>query len=486
MEIVVKSGELLREPADLAVLACLEDTFLPAELAALIEGADFSGKARQQRLLYPRGTIAPKRVLLLGLGKAEKLTADQLRQAAATATRQAQELQVARLSFGLNNELALAPTLIGQALAEGFALGAYRFRRYRSELSDEQKFTVAGATIVAAAAVEALQAGAATGQTIARGVAYARDLVNTPPNDLSPARLGEAALALGERLGLSVTVLDKAQLSAGGFGGVLAVGQGSANEPRFIVMEYGAAREGTPTICLVGKGLTFDSGGLSIKPADAMTTMKADMSGAAAVFGALQVVAELQLPLHVVGIVPAAENMPSSTAFRPDDVITTLSGKTVEVLNTDAEGRIVLADGLHYAQQYRPAAIIELSTLTGAIVIALGAHAIGMMGTSQELADRISRAGEASGERVWQLPLWDEYREMIKSEIADMKNIGGRPAGSITAAAFLANFVGDYPFVHLDIAGTAFVEKPTKPYDTPGATGVGVRLLSELLRGYAE
>ncbi len=486
MEIVVTSADLLREPSDLAVLACLEHTPLPAELATLIEGADFSGKARQQRLLYPRGMVAPKRVLLLGLGTAEKLTADSLRQAAATATRQAQELQVDRLSVGLNGDLALAPTLIGQALAEGLALGAYRFQRYRSELSAEQKFAVAGATIVATANAEALQAGATIGQTIARGVTYARDLVNTPPNDLPPAALGEAAIAMGQRLGLTVTVLDKAQLIAGGFGGVLAVGQGSANEPRFIVMEYGTAREGTATICLVGKGLTFDSGGLSIKPADAMTTMKSDMSGAAAVFGTLQVVAELQLPLHVVGIVPAAENMPSSTAFRPDDVITTLSGKTVEVLNTDAEGRIVLADGLHYAQRYRPAAIIELSTLTGAIVIALGAHAIGMMGTSQELADRISRAGEASGERVWQLPLWDEYREMIKSEIADMKNIGGRPAGSITAAAFLANFVGDYPFVHLDIAGTAFAEKPTKPYDTPGATGVGVRLLSALLRSYAE
>ncbi|MFQ3662953.1 MAG: leucyl aminopeptidase [Chloroflexaceae bacterium] len=486
MEIVVKSGALLSEPSDLAVLACLEDTPLPAELAGLIESADFGGKARQQRLLYPRGVEGPKRVLLLGLGKAEKLSADGLRQAAATATRQAQELQVARLSFGLNGELALDPLRIGQALAEGFALGAYRFQRYRTDLSEEQKFTIAGATIVATAGVEALRAGAATGQAIARGVAYARDLVNTPPNDLPPAALGEAAIALGQRLGLTVTVLDKPQLIAGGFGGVLAVGQGSANEPRFIVLEYGAANEGAPTICLVGKGLTFDSGGLSIKPADSMKTMKADMSGAAAVFGALQVVAELKLPLHVVGIVPAAENMPSSTAFRPDDVITTLSGKTVEVLNTDAEGRIVLADGLHYAQQYKPDAIIELSTLTGAIVIALGAHAIGMMATSQELADRVSRAGEASGERVWQLPLWDEYREMLKSDIADMKNIGGRPAGSITAAAFLANFVGDYPFVHLDIAGTAFAEKPTKPYDAPGATGVGVRLLSELLRDYAQ
>jgi leucyl aminopeptidase len=248
-------------------------------------------------------------------------------------------------------------------------------------------------------------------------------------------------------------------------------------------MEYGAAGSG-PTICLVGKGLTFDSGGLSLKPPDAMETMKSDMGGAAAVYGAMQAVAELGLPLHVVGLVSSAENMPSSTAYRPGDIVTTLSGKTIEVLNTDAEGRIILADALHYAQRYDPAAIIELSTLTGAIIIALGSHATGMMGTDQALLDRISRAGEASGERVWQFPLWDEYHQMVKSQIADLKNLAGRPAGSITAGAFLAAFVGDYPFVHLDIAGTAWVDAPAKSYQSHGGSGVGVRLLVEFLRGY--
>jgi leucyl aminopeptidase len=250
-------------------------------------------------------------------------------------------------------------------------------------------------------------------------------------------------------------------------------------------MEHGAAGDG-PTICLVGKGLTFDSGGLSIKPAEAMDTMKSDMGGAAAVFGAMQTAAELKLPLHVVGLVSSAENMPSGTAYRPGDVVTTLSGKTIEVLNTDAEGRIILSDALFYAQRYNPAAIIELSTLTGAIVIALGSHATGMMATDQALADRVSQAGETSGERVWQLPLWPEYHEMIKSEIADIKNIGGRAGGSITAGAFLAAFVGDYPFVHLDIAGTAWADRPAKPYEAQGGTGVGVRLLAEFLRGYSQ
>jgi leucyl aminopeptidase len=248
-------------------------------------------------------------------------------------------------------------------------------------------------------------------------------------------------------------------------------------------MEYGRAAEDKPTICLVGKGLTFDSGGLSLKPPEAMDTMKSDMGGSAAVFGAMQAIAELALPLHVVVLVSAAENMPSSTAYRPGDVVTTLSGKTIEVLNTDAEGRIILSDALFYAQRYKPAAIVELSTLTGAIIIALGPHATGMMSTDQALADQISRAGEASGERVWQLPLWDEYHEMVKSEIADLKNLSGRPAGSITAGAFLTAFVGDFPFVHLDIAGTAWVDKPAKPYQSHGGTGAGVRLLVEFLTG---
>jgi leucyl aminopeptidase len=326
-------------------------------------------------------------------------------------------------------------------------------------------------------------AGVRRGQIIARATAFARDLANGPGNEVTPAFLGQTALALGERLGLKTMVLDKPQLIEQGFGGILAVGQGSANEPRFIVMEYGSADQG-PTICLVGKGITFDTGGISIKPAEKMDEMKMDMSGAAAVFGAMQAVAELQLPLHVVGIVCAAENMPSSTAYRPGDIIRTLSGKTVEILNTDAEGRIVLADGLFYAQRYQPAAIVDLATLTGAIMIALGPHAIGLMGNNQELANRLIAAGEATAERVWQLPLWDEYREAMKSEIADLKNTGGRYGGAITAAGFLAAFVGDYPWAHLDIAGTAWVEKPHRAYQSRGATGVGVRLLVEWLQGY--
>jgi leucyl aminopeptidase len=486
MEIKVASGNILEHPSDLAAVALLEDTSLPTELQGLLEPGDFRGRSGQTLLLYPRGAVAPTRLLLVGLGKAEKLNAEALRRAAATAIQRARELQVADFTVGSLGSMPGDETQAAQALAEGLVLGAYRFWHYRTGLTAEQTFAVQSVTFVASSGEEQARRGVAVGQAIANGVAFARDLVNSPGGVLTPPAMAEQALDLGRRTGLTVKVWEKPQLVEEGFGGILAVGGGSANDPRFIVMEYGAAGDGKPTICLVGKGLTFDSGGLSLKPADAMEAMKCDMGGAAAVFGAMQAVAELKLPLHVVGLVSSAENMPSATAYRPGDVIKSLSGKTIEVLNTDAEGRIILADALFYAQRYHPTAIVELSTLTGAVIIALGAHATGMMGTDQALLDKLTQAGTASGERVWPLPLWDEYHEMIKSEIADIKNIGGRAAGSITAGAFLAAFVGDYPFAHLDIAGTAWVDRPAKSYESPGGTGVGVRLLVEYLRESVE
>jgi leucyl aminopeptidase len=482
MEIKVQAGELLSEASDLAVLAVCEDTPLPSAVADLLDPADFRGKSGQTSLLYPRGAVLPRRLLLLGLGERSKVDAEALRRAASGALNRARELQVAHFTLGVEGNLPVDAHVAGQALAEGLVLGSYRYWRYRTGLSAEQTFAVQGATLVAGADADALCSGAAIGQTVAGGAVLARDLVNGPGSVVTPAALAEQAVELGERLGFAVTVLDKAQLAEQGFGGILAVGQGSANEPRFILMEYGAPAADTKTICLVGKGITFDSGGLSLKPADAMETMKGDMGGAAAVLGTMQVVAELKLPLHVVGLISAAENMPSATAYRPGDVLTTLSGKTIEVLNTDAEGRIVLADALFYAQRFNPAAIVELSTLTGAVVVALGPHATGMMGTDEALMSKLRAAGEASGERVWPLPLWQAYHDMIKSEIADIKNIGGRAAGAMTAGAFLAAFVGDFPFAHLDIAGTAWVDKPGKPYEVWGGTGVGVRLLAEFLR----
>lgn len=484
MKITVRQADLLQETTDLLVLSVYESEALPESIANLIEADDFSGSAKQQLLVYTRGALPAKRLLLQGLGKAEKAKADHIRQAAAQAAQKARELKVSSYVSNLPSVNGLSPRQVAQAAGEGALLGLYRFLRYKTDSKEADQKDPESLTFLVSADAEEASAGAAAAEAIARGVAFARDLANSPPNEVNPAYLGDAALALGERLGLKVTVYGLEELKERGFGGLLAVGQGSASPPRFIIMEYGQAAEGTPTVVLVGKGITFDTGGISIKPAESMDNMKMDMGGAAAVFGAMQAVAELKLPLHVVGLVSSAENMPSGTAYRPGDVIKTLSGKTVEVLNTDAEGRIVLADALYYAQSYKPAGVVDLATLTGAIMVALGPHAIGAMGNSPELMARLVQAGEISSERVWELPLWDEYREMVRSDIADVRNTGGaRFGGAITAAAFLDAFVGDMPWVHLDIAGTAW--GGSKPYHAKGATGIGVRLLVQMLQDWS-
>lgn len=483
MEITVHQGTVLREAVPLVVLGVWEDEPLPEAVTALMEVDDFRGQARQTLLLYPRGGLAARRLLLLGLGKRSAAHADTIRQGAAQASQKVRDLQLSSFAMNLPVVDSIPLSSAAQALAEGAELGLYRYLQYKSNLPAEQTHQVEHMRLVLDGHIDEVEQGVRLGQAVARGVMLARDLANGPGNAITPTRLGEVAQELGSRFGMEVTVLGPAELAQQGFGGILAVGQGSAQPPQFIIMEHGRGPN-RPTICLVGKGITFDTGGISIKPAEKMDDMKMDMGGAAAVLGTMQVVGELDLPLHVVGLISAAENMPSGNAYKPGDIVKTLSGQTVEVLNTDAEGRIVLADALFYAQRYQPAAIVDLATLTGAIMVALGPHAIGLMGNNQELADRLLRAGQVTAERVWQLPLWDEYRDMMKSEIADLKNAGGRYGGAITAAAFLAAFVGQWPWVHLDIAGTAWTDKAARVYHGPGATGIGVRLLTQLLRDF--
>jgi len=470
----------------LLVIGAWEGEQLAPPFAALIEADDWSGAFKKTLLIYPRGALAARRLLLVGLGKRTQISTERLSEAAAVAAQRARELKVERYLFDLPQIEQIEPAATAQALAEGSLLGLYRFLQYRTNLSDQERAEIDELIITSHERDPAVEQGASAGAAIARGVMLARDLANGPGNDITPAKLGEAALAIGERTGIRVTVLGLDELKAQGFGGIVGVGQGSAQPPRFIIMEYGAKQAGIPTICLVGKGITFDTGGISIKPADKMDEMKMDMGGAAAVLGAMQAIGELKLPLHAVGLVASAENMPSGTAYRPGDILKTLSGKTIEVLNTDAEGRIVLADALYYAQRYQPDGIIDLATLTGAIVVALGTHVTGIMSNNDALAGRILRAGEATGERAWRLPLWESYSEIIKSDIADIKNTGGRYGGAINAAAFLEHFVGDYPWVHMDIAGTAWTDQKPKAYTPKGATGVGVRLLIQMLRTWSE
>ncbi len=486
MKISVVSGEIVQHVTPLLVLGTWDGESLPTTVSNLIEVNDWHGRFKQTALLYPRGAIAAKRVLLLGLGKRTKFTTERLRELAAVAAQQAHSHQLESFTFVLPVTDGVAISSAAQAIAEGSILGSYRFQEYKSEIKPEDKHSISEMSILAASAADEASKGAETGEIIARGTLLARDLANRPGNTVVPATLAEVAQELGVHKGLNVTVLGPDELKAQGFGGILGVGQGSVNTPRFIILEYGDNKKGDlPTICLVGKGITFDTGGISIKPAENMELMKMDMGGAAAVLGTMQVVAEIKPNVHIVGLIAAAENMPGPNAYKPGDILKTLSGKTIEVINTDAEGRIVLADALFYAQRYKPAAIIDLATLTGAIMVALGSHAIGLMSNNDELAHRVLDASNTSGERAWRLPLWEPYREMVKSDVADIKNSTGRMGGSITAAAFLENFVGEYPWVHLDIAGTAWTDARPRAHTPKGATGIGVRLLAQLISSWA-
>jgi len=323
---------------------------------------------------------------------------------------------------------------------------------------------------------------AADGDHLAAGANLARDLSNAPGNDLPPRKLASKAREMSKSYDLKCEILTRKNITKEKMGALLAVSAGSEEPPRFIILEYGEPSDDYDTIVFVGKGITFDSGGISLKPGSGMEEMKHDMSGAAAVVGAMRAIGEMKPPLHVVGLIPSSENLPDGKALKPGDIITAYSGKTIEIINTDAEGRLVLADALGYADRYKPAAVIDLATLTGACVVALGHAASGMMGNNENLMTRVRSAGDASGERVWPLPLWEEYHDEIKSHIADVKNTGGRWGGALTAGAFLEKFV-DYPWVHLDIAGPAYSEKASD-YCPQGATGVGARLLIQMIRDW--
>jgi leucyl aminopeptidase len=323
-----------------------------------------------------------------------------------------------------------------------------------------------------------MEAGHRTGLAIANGQTYTRGLQMLPGNMCTPTFLGLQAQELAARHGMTVTVLDLAAIQQEKMGGLLCVAQGSAQEPRFIVLEYRGAA--TAPVVLIGKGVTFDTGGISIKPADKMEDMKFDMSGAAAVLGTFEMLGQLKPAIHVIGLIPTTENMPSGTAVKPGDVVRSHFGKTIEIINTDAEGRLILCDALSWARRYNPACVIDAATLTGAVVVALGGVASGLMGNDEALVEEVRKAGERAGERAWPLPMFDEYRDLIKSDIADVKNSGGRPAGTISAGWFLREFVEGYSWAHVDIAGTAYSERED-PTRVKGPTGNCMRLFAEFV-----
>ncbi|MEO5347190.1 MAG: leucyl aminopeptidase [Magnetococcus sp. YQC-9] len=423
------------------------------------------------------------RLLLVGLGKRDAVILESLRALGATVVKACEKGAVDRamVLLSLDTLHEVAPRRVMEAMAEGAWLGSYRFERYQGvSKKDTPRHRLKRLDFVLPAG-KSKSAGKrlARVEQITRGVMLARDLCNTPGNLLTPEGLAKKARELAEHLPIKTTILSAQVLGQKGMNGILAVGQGSVHPPCLIVMEYRKGGD-RPTLAVVGKAITFDSGGISLKPGAKMEEMKFDMSGGAAVFGFMHAIAEMRLPINVVGIVPSAENLPSGTAQRPGDVIKTAKGIYVEVINTDAEGRLILADALHHAASFDPDVIIDLATLTGACVIALGGHATGMLGNHPGLQKKLRRAGDRSGERVWPLPLFAEYQEQIKSVVADIKNVGGREAGTITAACFLSRFVEESrAWAHLDIAGTAYDFSATRPHVPKGSVGVGVRLLCE-------
>jgi leucyl aminopeptidase len=454
---------------------------------------DFHGKKDETLVLYPGdGLIEADRVVLIGVGKREDFTLERLRRGVGVAVRQAEKLGVTSLALVLDHSQKSSERMGAETSArgavDGAVLAAWDFKEYKSRKpGDPASKTVSQVTLIArnAAEVKAFEKAAGPAAIIANSTNLTRELQFRPGNEVTPSYLARKAQELGKKHDLKVTVLDREQMKKEGMRALLAVAQGSIEEPRFIVLEYMKGVKNKPPLVLIGKGVTFDTGGISIKPAERMEDMKYDMSGAAAVLGALKGIAELKLKANVIGLIPSTDNMPSGSAYKPGDVIRAHSGKTIEIVNTDAEGRLILADALSYAQRYKPAAVVDAATLTGAVVVALGQVAIGIMGNDGDLIDEVRAAGQRVGERCWPLPLWDEYRELIDSNIADMKNSGGRAAGSITGGWFLKEFAGDMPWVHLDIAGTAYKDDAA-PYLRKGATGVPTRLFIEWVRTRAQ
>ena len=476
--------------ADLLVIASgslhgkVPDSLLGLDEAAhgalhrVIAAGDFTGDRDQATMIYPaRG---PRRVLLLGLGDHAQITQSSIRTAAAVGARRAASMGAGTLAFHVTQEThpGVPAEALGQVGTEGALQGAWRFVELKA-VRDGKGAVESFDLIVAREIRPDVERGRVRGHAIGIGQRLARNLQMLPGNVCTPSYLTEIARQLARAYHFKITVLSRAQMEKEGMGALLSVAQGSHEEPRFIALEYRGAGRGAP-ICLVGKGVTFDSGGISLKPAEKMEEMKYDMSGAAAVLGTFETLGQLKPPVNVVGLIPATENLPSGTATRPGDVVRSHFGKTIEVVNTDAEGRLILADALSYARRYRPACVLDAATLTGAVVIGLGHHAVGLMGNDDRLLDEVRHAGDRAGERCWPLPLWDEYREQIRSDVADVKNTGGRPAGSITAGWFLREFVDGFPWAHLDIAGTAYADAE-RPGMAKGPTGLGVRLFSEFV-----
>lgn len=465
------------EPPELTPAGQRLDKAAQKQLSAVLGRGDLDGAPGVAQMLYDLPGVKAERVLLIGLGPKADFNASTARRAAGVAATLLNERGIP------SADLCLLEAAYDKAddrrrarnLVEAMEDALYRFdqtKREKKSAAKLRRVSLLCSRAQRAGVVRGLKEGAA----IARGVTLARDFANLPGNICTPSFLATQARRMGRRLGLRTTILNEAQMKQHKMGSLLSVSRGSREPAKLIVMEYRGGKRNARPVVLVGKGLTFDAGGISLKPAAAMDEMKYDMCGGAGVFGALHAAAELALKINLVGIVPSSENLPDGAANKPGDIVTSMSGTTIEILNTDAEGRLILCDALTYAERFKPAAVVDIATLTGACVVALGEHASGLFSDCDELAGALLSAGEASGDRAWRLPMWDEYGKQLVSKFADLANIGGRTAGAVTAACFLKRFTAKYRWAHLDIAGTAWTSGPRK-----GATGRPVALLVEFL-----
>jgi leucyl aminopeptidase len=495
MQVRVRAGQTETEATEALVLILCEGASLSEQGAAsldkamggaltdLIKSKEFEGKLSELALLHTQGKIPAKRVLLVGIGKKASVGLDTIRQAMGSAAKRVRQAKATSFTVSIPTVVPRDSSAIevAQAMAEGAVLGTYQFNIYRSEGAPGKDLEQMTILAPQKSELSDLSEGIRRGTATAEATVFVRDLCNHPSNVMTPTRIAQEAKAIAKETGVSLKILEQKDMEKLGMGALLGVARGSHEPPKCIILEYrGARKKDDRPVVLVGKTVTFDTGGISLKPAENMEHMKADMTGGAEVLAAMRAAARLKLPLNLVSILPATENMPGGRAMKPGDVVTTLSGKTVEVQNTDAEGRLILSDGLTYAGRYKPAVLIDIATLTGACVVALGQFAIGMFGTDETLKQSVRKAGVRAGERVWEMPLWDEYFEQLKSDVADMRNIGGRGGGMITAALFLSKFAGDWPWVHLDIASTDWSERE-RAYIPKGPTGIGTRLLIQYL-----
>ncbi|TXH86918.1 leucyl aminopeptidase [Thauera aminoaromatica] len=494
MEFTIKTGSPAKLKTGLLVLGAFAEGRLPAlsaaadgaaegRLAALIKRGDLEDKAGATLLVHDLPGVLAERVLLVSLGKHDEFGDKAYRDALAAAAKAisagpAKDAVVALADAELSGrDMAWRLQQAARILADG----AYRFDALKSDKKTRKERGAKKLCLLVSCELGAeLDTAVLQGHAIASGMALAKDLGNLPGNHCTPTHLAETAESLGKQYKFDVEVLERDDMEKLGMGSFLSVARGSHQPPKFIVMHYKGGKAKAKPVVLVGKGITFDTGGISLKPAAEMDEMKFDMCGAASVLGTFKAVAQMGLPINLVGLVPTTENMPGGGATKPGDVVTSMSGQTIEVLNTDAEGRLILCDALTYAERFKPECVIDIATLTGACVVALGKIPSGLLANDDELAAEILRRGTESGDRAWQLPLWDEYQELLKSNFADMGNIGGRYAGTITAACFLSRFAKAYKWAHLDIAGTAWVSG-----DAKGATGRPVPLLSSFLIGRA-